>query len=268
MFDKLKGKVAHRDEKKRSSDNLSDETAALPAYTANASSSSAVPFQTRFASLSMHMHDRLRFLRFPEPVVDECRNAVVRTWARGIDEERPYGNSHEFKLYGYPWQAIREEAMDACRLVATLLGTLHSLGWVLTLNTNVSINMLEKDTLLFRHQVPSPTPCNWCSIAFSRADRLRFTGDSVEVYQDLSAKLGPEWVKSHSERSPGVNEIKFHGFPWSASGKDTMRTRELLLALLETLEEHGWTVYASIDQRGDINGSTQSETDTVRLGSL
>jgi hypothetical protein len=62
---------------------------------------------------------------------------------------------------------------------------------------------------------------------------------------------------------PGVHEIKLHGAPWFASGEETMRARDLLLTLMETLEEEGWTVYASIDQ--DHDGSGNGETDTVSL---
>jgi hypothetical protein len=259
MFDRLREKAAaHRDEKGRS-----DEAVPPPVYTTTASSSSAGPFQTRFASLSMHMNDRLRFLRFPAPVINECRSTVLGTWKKGIQEERLYGNSHEFKLHGYPWSTVGEEAVDACRLVAAMLAALHSQGWVLTLNADVSTNASDKDTLLFRHQVPSPAPCEWCSITFSRNDRLRFVGDCVEVYQDLSTKLGPQWIKSYDQRTPGVHEIKFHGFPWAATGKETMKARELLLVLLETLEEQGWTVYASIDQHSEYTGANRSSTDTV-----
>lgn len=65
-------------------------------------------------------------------------------------------------------------------------------------------------------------------------------------------------VKGEEEFAPGVWEVRFHGFPWAASGTDTMKTRELLLILVETLEEEGWSVYASIDQK---TGGDQ-ETDT------
>jgi hypothetical protein len=259
MFDKLREKAAaQRDEKKQPLDNPSDEAAPVPAYTASASSSSAAPFQTRFASLSLHGTDRLRFMRFPTLAVDACRNTVFDVWKKGFSEERPYADSHEFRLNGYPWQAIHNDAMDACRLISGLLGTLHSLGWVLTLNTDISTNTTDKDTLIFRHQVPSPAPCDWSSVAFGRSDRLRLIDDLSDVYQDLSVKLGPQWIQSYSQKMPGVNEIKLHGYPWAATGKSTMRSRELLLILLETLEERGWTVYASIDQRG-----TEGETDTV-----
>ena len=40
-----------------------------------------------------------------------------------------------------------------------------------------------------------------------------------------------------------------------------MRVRELLIALVEMLEEEGWSVYASIDQKSS-GGQGVSETDT------
>jgi hypothetical protein len=60
---------------------------------------------------------------------------------------------------------------------------------------------------------------------------------------------------------PGVDTVKVNCSFYNAHGIDTMRVRELQLVLLETLEEEGWTVYASIDPK---NGSdSNSETDTV-----
>jgi len=60
----------------------------------------------------------------------------------------------------------------------------------------------------------------------------------------------------------GVYELKIRGTPWYVSGDDTMRAKEILLCLVETLEQTGWTVYASIGQNGHANGMG---TDTVSL---
>ncbi|KAJ4987502.1 hypothetical protein SVAN01_06959 [Stagonosporopsis vannaccii] len=260
MFDRLREKAHGRDEKRPSFDGYQQQPAPAPAY---GSSYQAPPsFQTRFASMSMHAADDLRFLHFPPQVVDQCRNTVQSVWKGGIQREGAYGNSYEFKLSGYPWSAMGSDAMDARRLVAALLGTLHSMGWVLTLNTDVSKTISDKDTLLFRYQSPAPVPCDWCSISFSRADRLRLIDASPEVCQALPARLGQEWVSKVSQYAPGIQEIKFHGYPWSAGGKETMRTRELLLTMLATLEEDGWTVYASIDQSASGGAQNTSETDS------
>ena len=266
MFDRLREKAHGRDEKRASLDGYQQqpEPAPAPAYASASSYQSPPPFQTRFASMSMHASDDLRFLHFPPQVIDQCRTAILRVWKGGIQREGMYGNSQEFKLSGYPWSAMGSDAMDARRLIATLLGTLHSLGWILTLNTDVSKNVNDKDTLLFRYQSPAPTPCDWCSISFSRSDKIRLIDAGPEVCHALPAKLGPEWVSKQSQYAPGIQEIKLHGYPWSTSGKETMRVRELLLTMLETLEEEGWTVYASIDQ-STSGGQNTSETDTVIL---
>jgi len=53
---------------------------------------------------------------------------------------------------------------------------------------------------------------------------------------------------------PGVYKFKLHGSPWRAFGEETMDTRRLLLVLLEVLEEFGFTVYGSIDQKIGVEG--------------
>ncbi|KAJ4336926.1 hypothetical protein N0V95_008475 [Ascochyta clinopodiicola] len=260
MFDKLREKSRGKDEKRASFDGQQQEPA--PAYASASSSQPPPPFQTRFASMSMHAVDDLRFLHFPPQVIDQCRATILGVWKDGIQKERMYGISQEFKLSGYPWSAMGSAAMEACRLIAALLGTLRDLGWVLSLNTDVSKNADDKDSLIFRHQSPAPAPCDWCSISFSRGDRIRLIDASPEVCQALPVRLGQEWVTKVSEYAPGIQDIKLHGYPWTASGKDTMRVRELLLTMMETLEEEGWTVYASIDQSVS-GGQNTSEADTI-----
>ncbi|KAF9700859.1 hypothetical protein EKO04_000211 [Ascochyta lentis] len=264
MFNRLREKSHGSDEKRQSFDgHQQQQPTSAPAYASTSSDQPPPPFQTRFASMSMHSNDDLRFMHFPTEVVDQCRSTVLGVWKGGIQKERMYGNSQEFKLSGYPWSAMGSDAMEACRLIGALLGTLRSLGWVLSLNTNVSQNLANKDSLIFRYQSPAPAPCDWCSISFSRTDRIRLIDVSPEVCQALPARLGQEWVSKTSQYAPGIQEVKLHGYPWAAGGKDTMRVRELLLTMLETLEEEGWTVYASIDQ--SMSSQNTSETDTVSI---
>jgi hypothetical protein len=145
----------------------------LPSYTkATAESSSA--FRTRFASVSLHMEDRIRFMQFPIEVINICRQTIQSTWRRGIQAQREYGGSKEIKLFGNPWRGSGDEAIEARRLICALLGTLHAQGWVMTLSTDISKKNMDKDTLIFRHQIPGPALCDWCCIAFSKQDRLRF----------------------------------------------------------------------------------------------
>jgi hypothetical protein len=145
----------------------------------------------------------------------------------------------------------------------SLLSTLHAEGWVLCINTDISKTVTDKDTLLFRYQSPVPAPQEWAAIAFSRIDRLRLIDfpsppSTSPLISSLSSKLGKEWIDKQSEYAPSVWEMKLNGYPWQATGKDTMRVRELLMVLVETLEQEGWSVYASIDQKG--SGEAECET--------
>ena len=158
---------------------------ALPTYASAAGPSSAI--QTRFASVSMHMEDRLRFLSFPEYVVGMCRTTVLGSWQRGIQAEREYGGSWEIKVYGHPWRGSGTEAIQARRLICALLRTLHSQGWVLTLSTDISKKNTDKDTLMFRHQIPPPVDCHWGCIAFSKLDRIKFIDSELAVLLDAFA---------------------------------------------------------------------------------
>jgi len=82
----------------------------------------------------------------------------------------------------------------------------------------------------------------------------------------VAARFRPRTVQGTSTSGPEVHEIKCRGYPWYASGEDTIKVREMVLILMEVLEEEGWTVYASIDQQS--NGGDLSETDTVSLRPL
>ncbi|KAF2274244.1 uncharacterized protein EI97DRAFT_451810 [Westerdykella ornata] len=207
----------------------------------------------------MHMEDRQRFLHFPTPVIDSCRMTIQSVWTRGIQAEREYAGSHEIKVNGYPWRGSGHSAIEARRLICGVLGALHGHGWVLMMSTDVSKKTADKDTLLFRHQIPTPAPCDWCCIGFSMWDRIEFIDVPSEVYNGLISRLGNR-VSDHYQHSPGVYEAKIVGRPWIAEGTETMKARELLLVFLEVLETEGWTVYASVDQKN--GGDKQTETDT------
>lgn len=202
----------------------------LPSYS-TATSGPSTAFQTRFASVSMHMEDRIRFLQFPTPIIDICRQTIAAVWTRGIQAEREYAGSQEIKLYGRPWRGAGDEAVMARRLICALLGTLHGQGWVLTLSTDISKKNWDKDTLLFRHQVPTPAACDWCCIGFSKNDRIKFIDGMFvtslfikrvlipllvpsEVSNGLVSRIGLGRVQDHFIHSRDVYEVKLVGTPW------------------------------------------------------
>lgn len=70
----------------------------------------------------------------------------------------------------------------------------------------------------------------------------------------MGSFLGPPLLDLKANR---VHRYPFH----SSSGSNSMQARILLLKLLECMEEHGWTVYGSIDQKATTN-EHRGETDT------
>ncbi|KAK9482219.1 hypothetical protein V1527DRAFT_34259 [Lipomyces starkeyi] len=238
----------------------------LPSYTARGPEqpASATPFRTTFASLSMHMRDRIRLLRFPDRDVTQIQDIIRLAWPRGIQDTRFYDAAKEIKLYGNPWSASSwgAEKTEARRLLCQILHGLFDMGWILQASVDISKKEYDKDTLLFRYQQPPPPSCIWISISFDRGDLLHL----IDAPQDLGRLL----VQAYGEKvqnyqfKGSVFEIKFRGNPWRAYGTDTVQTRLILLTLLECLEQQGFSLYASIDQDNGLGGdSHSSEADTL-----
>lgn len=218
-------------------------------------------FSTAFASLSMHMTDRIRLLRFPQHITHIVQQAIEASWPRGIQDTRGYCGSFEFKLHGNPWSCLADEAVYSRRLINNILEALFNNGWILSLSTDVSKKIMDKDTLIFRHQDPPPPPHQWLAVSFSRTDRIRFYDAPPELVRDVCQQFRPHIMKDGPFRLPEVYELKLRGCPWYPSGSESMYGRELLLDLITVMERHGFTVYASIDQKATSSDSS-GETDT------
>lgn len=189
-------------------------------------------------------------LQFPPSSTEAVRKAINANWPRGLQSMGKYAGSQEFQLYGHPWSGIDSsgDAMDARRLMKAILEALYNEGWILYTSTDCSKKERDKDTLIFRHQDPVPERCEWMSVAFVKNDHLRFIDAPKDLISSVFSTLKYD-IQSHGGPSPkGVYDLKMNGYPWFASGEETMKTRLLLLKLIRGLEEHGFTVYASIDQ--------------------
>ncbi|KAF1814800.1 hypothetical protein P152DRAFT_384025, partial [Eremomyces bilateralis CBS 781.70] len=225
----------------------------------------SAPFRTVFASLSLHMTDRLRFLQFPQEIITAVQNIITNVWSRGIQDTRLYHGSYEIKLRGNPCKrsGYSDDAVHSRRLMNHILATLYQHGWILSLSTDISKKAMDKDTLIFRKQDPPPRPAEWFSISFSKTDRIRFIDAPQQLVSNMIALFQKETQSHASFRLPHVYELKMNGYPWMASGSDTMYARSLILKLIEGLESHGFTVYASIDQKtGTSSDNHRGETDT------
>ncbi|WFD19832.1 hypothetical protein MCAP1_002072 [Malassezia caprae] len=225
-------------------------------------------FQSHFGSMSLHNTDCLRLIGFPDAVLPSVRKVIQQSWPGGVRSEKLYGGSYEFRMHGYPWYGKGNEGIAARRMMRNLLATLCSLGWVMTISTDLSKKTEDKDSLIFRHQSPPPPACEWMSVSFSNWGTIRLYDAPNELITSLARDLAPVLSsKTAYQHSPGVAELRCVGTPWYAHGKATMMSRQIALQMVMTLEQHGFTVYASIDQKLNVDDRRQghftfSETDT------
>jgi len=222
----------------------------LPAYT------------SRFACLSLNATDRLRLLQFSQIEINAIRNAIQLVWAKGIQQERDYYGSFEFKLRGRPWWGQAEDAVPSRQLMISVLRTLYDLGWILVTSIDISKKEWDKDSLIFRLS-SIPPPCEWLSISFNRGDLLRL----IEAPEDLSRQFGQMiggMLQKEGWKQPGAYEFKLRGYPWFANGAETVSTRMLILNMMSILESNGFILYGSIDHStGTRSGDSHtSETDS------
>ncbi|WFD27663.1 hypothetical protein MNAN1_002664 [Malassezia nana] len=240
----------------RSSSDKAEENA-LPSF---------YSFRSHFGSISMHQSDMLRLIGFPDEVLTPVRNVIQQSWPYGVRSERMYGGSYEFRMHGYPWNCQGYEAVAARRLVRNLLATLCSLGWVMTFSVDLSKKMEDKDSMIFRYQSPPPPTCEWMSVSFSQWHCIRLYDAPSDLVKALAQDLAPVLRSPTAyQHSPGVAELRCIGTPWYANGRATMTSRQIALQMVMTLEQHGFSVYASIDQKLNINYSNRynhTETDT------
>lgn len=144
-----------------------------------------------------------------------------------------------------------------------VLAYLFSIGWILHASTDVSKKEYDKDTLFFRKQQSPPPASDWISISFNMSDRLRLIGAETPLIQDVKGLLlGMGLLQQDlgwKDASSKAWEFKLRGYPWRATGEETMSTRLLLLKMLECLEVNGWSLYASVDQN---MGTEEHASDT------
>ena len=233
---------------------LSDPAA--PSYT---------PFRTTFACLSLHQSDRIRMMQFPPEDVSAIRGIIQRSWSKGIQNERVYSSSYEFKLSGYPWHGQGSDAIPSRIVMREIFAYLFSQGWILHLSTDVSRSKFDKDSLIFRKQQTPPPPSEFIAITFNQGDRLRLIGAPHSLLADVRTLLkemrllqAEDW----KDRRLDAWEYKIHGWPWHATGE--VRTSRSGLSFLGRFLELRHTFYPYLSTVCSQRINAKSEMLTIR----
>jgi hypothetical protein len=149
-----------------------------------------------FASVSMHMRDKVRFLQFPANMQPKFREVIRRGWPQGIQAEKTYAQAYEYKLKGTPFGSITEkDDVAACRLLRNILAFLYARGWRLDTAITHQHRVGAKDNLIFRREEGhgkekdegddvgelggsmAPPPVDWLVLSMCRVDSLRIICD-------------------------------------------------------------------------------------------
>lgn len=105
-------------------------SAAPPPSFEDAMNASQPTFKSKFACLTLNLSDTIRLIRFPEPAVDAVKEAVSTSWPKGVKRIRPYGQSTEIKVHGWPWGLDTNGNDDARRMILNIFERLFDMGWV------------------------------------------------------------------------------------------------------------------------------------------
>ncbi|UJR08572.1 hypothetical protein I4U23_012831 [Adineta vaga] len=199
------------------------------------------------ACIMLSSSDKLRLLRFPSTIIDVLRQAIMNGWSKGIQRERTYENTYEFKLHGNPWWGQGNEAVPSRMLMTHILAALYNYGWYLLASADISKSKYDKDSLIFQLGV-CPTPTLFFSVSFNEYDKLRLICAPPELIPAVQQALGRGYIQREGWRDRGAAyQFKLRGTPWLSSSTEGIHCRMKLLALLDCFTAFGWKLYASVD---------------------
>ena len=107
------------------------------------------------------------------------RNTLQTFWSRGIQEERSYAGSWQFKLRGTPWWASGDEAVDSRFLVLKVLEALQAYGWSVAASVDCSRKDSDKSSVIFK--TSQPTQSHFFCISLHETDKLRLINAPEDV---------------------------------------------------------------------------------------
>lgn len=102
------------------------------------------------------------------------------------------------------------------------------------------------DTLVFRkHDAPMP-PTDFFTISLDQMDVISMHGAPPELSQQLIQRFKQaSWSKENVFIEDRI-EIRLKEMYWFVNGEKTVEVRMMLLAIVETLEQFGFRIYASM----------------------
>ncbi|KAL2831666.1 hypothetical protein BJY01DRAFT_106152 [Aspergillus pseudoustus] len=224
----------------------------------------------QLAMMSFAWTDRVRLLRFPEPIVSLICEVLRKLWPKGIQKAQDFDESLEIKLRGNPFHHGADDEKLAIRI--SLMGILNELakeGWVVLPGAGGRVTRLgnyagfgQKDSWIFTHQ--EPQSLSWLCVSFVKADLLHLINAPSDLATSLLATLGGKVEKCNQDHVSGSFEVKFKQTPWAQpTPKGAIQSRILALDLAQCLSRHGYRMCTGLDLDGGIGGINYQSTGEV-----
>jgi hypothetical protein len=218
----------------------------------------------RVVALSTHETDKIRIVNAPNGggIVSSVGQAIRMGWPKGVDREREYGGSYEFKLHGQPWWCNGEDTVPLRQLAMNLIHAMGECGYDPLTCADVSKKPRDSDTFFFVARpkgVPAPNR-PLVSISMNSTDLIRLVGSAPRsVWAAIKTAAAHAWPRGIQKESvyARVPELKLKGRPWWADGLDAVHSRALVCQIVSEMERCGWTLLLTADlSRKDSDKST------------
>lgn len=234
----------------------------------DASSSFGTPVP-QLLCLSLHENDKIRVMNLAVTSLATLRIVIQSSWQYGIQSEKMYGISYEFKLRGRPWSTSGEQAIRARQLLASIFGFLLQNGWALRVSSDLSNRNRDRDTFYFKQEAHPNPSARVCTLSFDMTDTIRVISGPPEVVQAVRASIQNFWYRGMQRECLhcGEPQFKMIGDPWTAQSSEAMQVRMFVGQLIEALDRVGWLVYASMDFSRGKKDSDSEDVETWILRS-
>ena len=206
--------------------------------------------QNPLLCVSLSSTDKLQLVNIPENMLAVIKDAVVKTWRRGIQSEGPNENSYEIKLSGNPWFSQAEESVQARLLLVMIISALAQQHWMFHATANIKST---SDSLFFKYDPDSAGPqvCQHFVISLNNTDRLRLINAPQSMIPVVRQVITSVWTVMGGIQKEqdyyGSWEFKLSGNPWWSVGNESVMARFLICKILEALQSQGWSVKTSVD---------------------
>ncbi|KAL3455149.1 hypothetical protein BJX64DRAFT_272898 [Aspergillus heterothallicus] len=225
---------------------------------------------TALAMISFAWTDRIRLLRFPEPIISLICEVLRKLWPKGIQKAQEFDESFEIKLRGNPFHHGADDEKLSIRV--SLMGILNELakeGWIIMDGAGGRLTRLgnyapfgQKDSWIFALQ--EPRALSWLCVSFVKADILHLINAPSELATRILTTFGDKVETCNQDYVSGSFEVKFKQVPWAQpTPKGAIQSRILALDLARCLSNQGYRMCTSLDLDGGIGGINYQSTGEV-----